>query len=150
MASNNIPPIKITNNGGSFSIQQQSSDIESRQKRITKLARNPTMESEIEPDSESSQNWKPVNSSSKKRKVMKSKQLRRIDYDSEPQDKWLLDKISLTNSFDLLQAVGNSYTLKQLQNNQVKIQADITVYSKIVPALKEKKFQYYKLESFQT
>lgn len=25
-----------------------------------------------------------------------------MDYDLEPQDKWLLDKIPLTNSFDLL------------------------------------------------
>ncbi|KAL2751648.1 hypothetical protein V1477_000124 [Vespula maculifrons] len=65
MASNNIPSIKIVNNGGSFSIrsnlntktsqliteQQQSSDIESRQ-RINKLASNPTIESEKETDSE--------------------------------------------------------------------------------------------------
>lgn len=82
IASNNIPSIKIVNNGGSFSIrsnlntktsqliteQQQSSNIESRQ-RINKLASNPTIESEMETDSELLQNWKPVKTSSKKRKV---------------------------------------------------------------------------------
>lgn len=87
MASNNIPPIKIANKGGSFSIrsnlntktseptteQHQYSDIEFRQKRIAKLARNPTIENEMETDSEFSQNWKPVKTSSKKRKVMYQK-----------------------------------------------------------------------------
>ncbi|KAL2737589.1 hypothetical protein V1478_001675 [Vespula squamosa] len=108
LASNNIPLIKIANNSDSFNIQQQQSfDIESRQKRITNLAGNPTMEREMETDSESSQNWKSVKTSNKKRKVMKSKKLCRIDYDLKPQDKWLLDKISPTNSFDLLPEEDN-------------------------------------------
>lgn len=93
MASNNKPPIKIANKGGSFSIRSnlntktsqstrerhQSSDIESRQERIIELARNPTMESEMETDLEFSQNWKPVKTSSKKRKVMYPKKIHRMD-----------------------------------------------------------------------
>ena len=44
----------------------------------------------------------------------------------------------------LKETANNSYTLKQLNNNHVKVQTNITeIYSKIVLALKSKNANFY-------
>ncbi|KAI4474640.1 hypothetical protein M0804_014746 [Polistes exclamans] len=177
MERNNIKPLKIVNNGNSFIIQnteigqpstekKQIANLGRTEKRIIKINdRNSRIESEMDTDSEDSQNWLPAKSTklqnSIKRKISEQKN-NNNSFSTPLPAKWL-HNIPISNSYDILdestvtqnttgkaveekkavkpppiyidaeiidpllelldETIGkNNYVIKQLKDNQVKVQ----------------------------
>ncbi|KAI4476155.1 hypothetical protein M0804_013818 [Polistes exclamans] len=177
MERNNIKPLKIVNNGNSFIIQnteigqpstekKQIANLGRTERRIIKINdRNSRIESEMDTDSEDSQNWLPAKSTklqnSRKRKISEQKN-NNNNFSTPLPAKWL-HNIPISNSYDILdestvtqnttgkaveekkavkpppiyidaeiidpllelldETIGkNNYVIKQLKDNQVKVQ----------------------------
>ncbi|KAI4476230.1 hypothetical protein M0804_013770 [Polistes exclamans] len=116
MERNNIKPLKIVNNGNSFIIQnteigqpstekKQTANLGRTERRIIKINdRNSRMESEMDTDSEDSQNWLPAKSTklqnSRKRKISEQKN-NNNNFSTPLPAKWL-HNIPISNSYDIL------------------------------------------------
>ncbi|KAI4474094.1 hypothetical protein M0804_015022 [Polistes exclamans] len=199
MERNNIKPLKIVNNGNSFIIQnteigqpstekKQIANLGRTERRIIKINdRNSRIESEMDTDSEDSQNWLPAKSTklqnSRKRKI--SEQKNNNNNFSTPLPAKLLHNIPISNSYDILdestvtqnttgkaveekkavkpppiyidaeiidpllelldETIGkNNYVIKQLKDNQVKVQTTTPdTFRKVINALKTKNAGYH-------
>ncbi|KAI4475746.1 hypothetical protein M0804_014114 [Polistes exclamans] len=199
MERNNIKPLKIVNNGNSFIIQnteidqpstekKQTANLGRTERRIIKINdRNSRMESEMDTDSEDSQNWLPAKSTklqnSRKRKISEQKN-NNNDFSTPLPAKWF-HNIPISNSYDILdestvtqnttgkaveekkavkpppiyidaeiidpllelldETIGkNNYVIKQLKDNQVKVQTTTPdTFRKVINALKTKNAGYH-------
>ncbi|KAI4474272.1 hypothetical protein M0804_014938 [Polistes exclamans] len=153
MERNNIKPLKIVNNGNSFIIQnteigqlstekKQTANLGRTERRIIKINdRNSRMESEMDTDSEDSQNWLPAKSTklqnSRKRKISEQKN-NNNNFSTPLPAKWL-HNIPISNSYDILDesTVTQNTTGKAVEEKKAVKPPSIYIDAEIIDPLLE-------------
>ncbi|KAI4473029.1 hypothetical protein M0804_015513 [Polistes exclamans] len=153
MERNNIKPLKIVNNGNSFIIQnteigqpstekKQTANLGRNERRIIKINdRNSRMESEMDTDSEDSQNWLPAKSTKlqNSRKRKKSEQKNNNNNFTTPLPAKWLHNIPISNSYDILDesTVTQNTTGKAVEEKKAVKPPPIYIDAEIIDPLLE-------------